>query len=257
MEEVVSSLTGKEVDSLFGVAKREISQMWNCIEIIEELKNEAKNLTLMKRRLQQRIDLAKSRGEVLVEGMEEWVAKANNKISDATEFIDEEVEAKKTCLELTIVCYFGHPLSLWYVNPRVEAGRETQVSKPLPSSWCCRRKEVTSNGNDKFLVYSREGLSEWQPRNDLESYKKISLKENKILLDMPNNNISSLPRSLKQLIELRTLDLSVNKSLRKVSILGELTCLEILKLRRTGIRKIPEELYVELSKLRWLDVYNC
>ncbi|KAJ0554203.1 putative P-loop containing nucleoside triphosphate hydrolase, leucine-rich repeat domain superfamily [Helianthus annuus] len=155
---------------------------------------------------------------------------------------------------------------------------------------------ITFKGDDKFLVKSRKGLREWQPRSDvIKSYKKISLMENIILcklpdyeldlpyldtfliqmnelsvvldeffrgmkelkvLDMSGNNISSLPQSLTQLTKLRLLDLSGNKSLCEISILGGLSCLEILKLRRTGIRNIPEEIG-QLTNLRLLDVYYC
>ncbi|XP_035831777.1 disease resistance protein UNI isoform X2 [Helianthus annuus] len=121
---------------------------------------------------------------------------------------------------------------------------------------------ITSKGNDKFWVQSGKGLIEWQPKKYLESYKKISLMGNKIcmeklkVLDMSDNQISSLPRSLKQLTELVTLDLSGNKSLVEISILGELTCLEILKLRRTGITDIPKEV-AQLTNLRLLDVFFC
>ncbi|KAM0044600.1 putative leucine-rich repeat domain superfamily [Helianthus debilis subsp. tardiflorus] len=73
---------------------------------------------------------------------------------------------------------------------------------------------------------------------------------------MSGNNISSLPQSLKLLTKLRTLDLSGNKSLGEISVLGELRCLQILKLTSTGITKIPEEIG-QLTKLRLLDVYSC
>ncbi|KAJ0547671.1 putative P-loop containing nucleoside triphosphate hydrolase, leucine-rich repeat domain superfamily [Helianthus annuus] len=139
---------------------------------------------------------------------------------------------------------------------------------------------ITFKGNDKFLVQSGKGLTEWKPRIDcIKNYKKISLMENNIcklpdyeldlphldtfliqynkltivpdeffwgmkelkVLDMWGNKISSLPQSLKQLTVLRLLDLYGNK-VCEISILGELTCLEILKLRGTGIINIPEEI---------------
>ncbi|KAM0044603.1 putative leucine-rich repeat domain superfamily [Helianthus debilis subsp. tardiflorus] len=153
---------------------------------------------------------------------------------------------------------------------------------------------ITFKGNDKFLVQSGKGLTEWNPRIDcIKNYKKISLMENNIcklpdyeldlphldtfliqynkltivpdefflgmkelkVLDMWGNKISSLPQSLKQLTVLRLLDLYGNK-VCEISILGELTCLEILKLRGTGIINIPEEIG-QLTNLRLLDVYCC
>ncbi|XP_076881077.1 disease resistance protein UNI-like [Bidens hawaiensis] len=153
---------------------------------------------------------------------------------------------------------------------------------------------ITSKGDDKFWVQSGEGLIEWQPKKHLVDYKKISLMGNKIrklhnhgllfahldtfliqdngllvipdeffqgmgklkVLDMSGNHISSLPQSLKHLRELVMLDLSSNESPFEISILGELTCLEILKLRRTGIKNIPKEIG-QLTSLRLLDVSFC
>ncbi|XP_076960908.1 putative disease resistance protein At1g61190 [Bidens hawaiensis] len=154
---------------------------------------------------------------------------------------------------------------------------------------------ITSEGNDKFWVRSGIGLREWQPEEHLQSCKKVSLMGNKIsklldhelafpdldtlfiqhndlnstippkflqgmeklkVLDMSYNRITLLPQSLKQLTELRMLDLSGNEYLCHISILGELTCLVVLKLRSTGIWDIPEEIG-ELSKLRVLDVSHC
>ncbi|XP_076907416.1 putative disease resistance protein At1g61300 [Bidens hawaiensis] len=153
---------------------------------------------------------------------------------------------------------------------------------------------IASEGNDKFWVRSGNGLREWQPTKHLESYNKVSLMVNKIrelpdhelrfpqldtfliqdnvlsivhddffqhmkklkVLDMSNNKIPSLPRSLDQLKELLILDLSRNRSLREISILGKLTCLEILKLRKTGITDIPKEIG-QLTNLRVLDVCKC
>ncbi|KAK1412695.1 hypothetical protein QVD17_34149 [Tagetes erecta] len=153
---------------------------------------------------------------------------------------------------------------------------------------------VASKDDSKFLVLSGKCLTECPPIDSLESYKKISLMQNKLsklpdyeihfphldcflvqnnklsnvpdeffggmkelkVLDMSSNNISSLPHSLTLLTKLRTLDLSSNKSLNEISIIGDLTCLQILKLRSTAITKIPEEIG-NLTKLRLLDVYYC
>ncbi|KAJ0638942.1 putative P-loop containing nucleoside triphosphate hydrolase, leucine-rich repeat domain superfamily [Helianthus annuus] len=113
---------------------------------------------------------------------------------------------------------------------------------------------ITSKDQNKYLVLSGKGLTEWPPIDDLESYKKISFTQNKIcklpsnelviphldtflirnnklsivpdeffqgirelkVLDMSGNNISSLPQSLKLLTKLRTLDLSAHLAGRVV-----------------------------------------
>ncbi|KAK1412694.1 hypothetical protein QVD17_34148 [Tagetes erecta] len=154
---------------------------------------------------------------------------------------------------------------------------------------------ITSKGDSMFFVHSGKGLTEWPTRIDFsKNHKKISLMNNDIcklpdyeldfphldtfliqnnkiqiihdeffrgmkklkVLDMSDNSISSLPQSLKQLAELCTLDLSGNKSLCEICILGSLTCLKILKLRGCGITYIPEEIG-QLTKLRLLDIYRC
>ncbi|GKE96500.1 disease resistance protein-like protein [Tanacetum coccineum] len=154
---------------------------------------------------------------------------------------------------------------------------------------------ITSKGKEKFLVMAGKELMEWKPRNNTsESYTKISLMHNKIrelpdnelyfplldtfliqynqveivpnefflamkevkVLDMSGNNISSLPQSLKLLTKLCSLNLSFNRSLHEISILGDLKDLEILKLRGTGIRHIPKEIG-QLTNLRLLDVDIC
>ncbi|KAL7588137.1 hypothetical protein Lser_V15G39995 [Lactuca serriola] len=81
------------------------------------------------------------------------------------------------------------------------------------------------------------------------------MKEVKVL-DMSLNDIISLPKSLKLLTKLITLDLSGNESLDEISILGELKDLEILKVRGTGIKVIPKEIG-QLIKLRLLDAGEC
>ncbi|CAI9264669.1 unnamed protein product [Lactuca saligna] len=148
---------------------------------------------------------------------------------------------------------------------------------------------------EKFLVEAGKCMTEWQPRNRTsESYTKISLMDNRIeklphhqlhfplldtflirrnylsvipdeffrgmkevkVLDLSFNKITSLPQSLKLLTKLITLDLSFNIYLNEISILGELKDLEILKVRATGIKVIPEEIG-ELTNLRLLDAGEC
>nr|XP_043635330.1 probable disease resistance protein At4g27220 [Erigeron canadensis] len=155
---------------------------------------------------------------------------------------------------------------------------------------------IASQGENKFLVKAQQPLREWLPsKNDVESYKVISLMENDInklpdyevdlenlqlfiltdnhdlsmindefircminvkVLDISRNNLLSLPSSFQRLKKLRTLDLRGNKSLHEISILGEVKDLEILILNETGITEIPEEIG-QLVKLRVFQVKDC
>ncbi|GKB47229.1 NB-ARC domains-containing protein [Tanacetum coccineum] len=76
------------------------------------------------------------------------------------------------------------------------------------------------------------------------------------VIDFEYNNITSLPKSLKRLTRLCMLNLGGNRFLLDVSILGELTLLEILILNDTGIREIPKEIG-KLVNLRLLHVECC
>ncbi|KAM0044609.1 putative P-loop containing nucleoside triphosphate hydrolase, leucine-rich repeat domain superfamily [Helianthus debilis subsp. tardiflorus] len=90
----ISSVIGKVVDLLFGVAIKEISYMCNCSENVEKYKKEADKLSRMKERVQQQIDSAKSKGENLLAGVEEWMEEADAEISMATQFINQEDQKK-------------------------------------------------------------------------------------------------------------------------------------------------------------------
>ncbi|GKF34731.1 NB-ARC domains-containing protein, partial [Tanacetum coccineum] len=133
---------------------------------------------------------------------------------------------------------------------------------------------LASKGSNKFLVKAGIGLTVWQPRTEsVKSCTGISLMKNRIqklpdyeldiplldifliqendlstvpdkfipsvkearVLDFKYNEIVSLPPSLKQLTKLCMLDLGGNESLCDISILGDLTSLEILILSHTGI----------------------
>ncbi|KAJ0765431.1 putative P-loop containing nucleoside triphosphate hydrolase [Helianthus annuus] len=96
---VISSITGKVVDLLCGAAKKEISYMCNCSKNVEKYKKEAVKLSHMKGRVQQQIDLAKSNGENLLSGVEEWMEEADAEISNATEFINGGEDQEK-CFHL-------------------------------------------------------------------------------------------------------------------------------------------------------------
>ncbi|KAM0044598.1 putative P-loop containing nucleoside triphosphate hydrolase, leucine-rich repeat domain superfamily [Helianthus debilis subsp. tardiflorus] len=95
----ISSVIGKVVDLLFGVAIKEISYMCNCSKNVEKYKKEADKLSSMKGRVQQHINLARSKGEDLLEGVEEWMKKADAEISKATQFTNGGEDQEK-CFHL-------------------------------------------------------------------------------------------------------------------------------------------------------------
>ncbi|XP_071741183.1 probable disease resistance protein At4g27220 [Rutidosis leptorrhynchoides] len=154
---------------------------------------------------------------------------------------------------------------------------------------------IATGGTHNFLVMAGKGLTEWLPRNNIRhNYTGISLMQNRIsklpeyhisfphleavylrhnrllsiseefiegiknarVLDLADNKISSLPRSLRGLSQLRMLNLSENKSLCEISIHGELKGLEILNLNNTGIKEVPECIG-QLVNLRKLEVRKC
>ncbi|XP_071741194.1 probable disease resistance protein At1g61300 [Rutidosis leptorrhynchoides] len=154
---------------------------------------------------------------------------------------------------------------------------------------------IANEGTNHFLVMAREGLTEWSPRNNIPpSYTAISLMDNRIsklpeyhisfphleaaylqgnylasisdefiegiknarVLDLANNDISSLPQSLTRLSQLRMLNLKGNRSICEISIIGELKGLEILILNDTGIEEVSECIG-QLVNLRRLEVIDC
>ncbi|KAM0044593.1 putative P-loop containing nucleoside triphosphate hydrolase [Helianthus debilis subsp. tardiflorus] len=133
-EAVISSITGKVVDLLCGVAKKEISYVCNCSENIEKYKNEADKLSRMKGRVQQQIDLAKSTGEVLLEGVEDWMKKADAEISNAaTQLTNGEDQEKcfhlctlRRCSKTTIKKTFS-------LQQHQEEGKSFETCVSLPA----------------------------------------------------------------------------------------------------------------------------
>ncbi|KAM0044601.1 putative P-loop containing nucleoside triphosphate hydrolase, leucine-rich repeat domain superfamily [Helianthus debilis subsp. tardiflorus] len=136
MSEAASVVVGKVVDLLFGMAKKEISYVCNCSENVERYKNEAERLSGMKGRVQQQIDLAKSKGEVLLEGVEEWMKKADVYISDATEFINQEAQEKRLHLCTLRRCSKTAIKKTFSLQQHQENGKgfETCVSLPAQSA---------------------------------------------------------------------------------------------------------------------------
>ncbi|XP_071741176.1 probable disease resistance protein At4g27220 [Rutidosis leptorrhynchoides] len=94
---VVTSVAEKVVDSLFVVAKKEISYMWNYKQYVQKYRSEIQKLKDMKGRIQQKIELTKHKGDNLVHGVEDWVNAVADEILKAEEFITKEANAKKTC----------------------------------------------------------------------------------------------------------------------------------------------------------------
>nr|GFA37480.1 hypothetical protein [Tanacetum cinerariifolium] len=94
MGEVISVVVGKIVH-LFSAVTHEINYVRNCTKNVDKLRNEVQNLKDMKGRIQQRIDVAKDKGERLLEGVRNWLDKANDAILKAEEFLEEEANANK------------------------------------------------------------------------------------------------------------------------------------------------------------------
>ena len=74
-------------------------------------------------------------------------------------------------------------------------------------------------------------------------------------LDLSNNQLTSLPEWLVQLKQLHSLDLHNNKVTALPQGLSRLTHLESLSLRRCGLTSLPED-FQELEQLRTLDLGN-
>ncbi|PWA98818.1 NB-ARC domains-containing protein [Artemisia annua] len=107
-QEVVATLVGNVVNSLFRKAKEEISYMSKCYENVENLKRENEKLTYMKGRVEQQIAAAKDKGDRLLDGVEEWVANAGTHISEAKEVIDgAEAIAMNKCFKLGMCINLG------------------------------------------------------------------------------------------------------------------------------------------------------
>ncbi|XP_071741181.1 uncharacterized protein [Rutidosis leptorrhynchoides] len=94
--------------------------------------------------------------------------------------------------------------------------------------------------------------------NDLRSIPDEFIEgiKNTRVLNLASNMISFLPQSLMGLTQLCMLNLSKNRSLCEVSILGELKYLEILILNKTGIKEVPESIG-QLVNLRRLELKDC
>ncbi|CAI9271028.1 unnamed protein product [Lactuca saligna] len=105
--EVANNLIGKVVDLLFGVVKQEIDYVWNCPENIDKLRNEAQKLNDMKGMVQQRINVAKDKGDRLLDGVQNWIEKAEAEVSNAGEFLEGEANAKKTCFNTRLCVNLG------------------------------------------------------------------------------------------------------------------------------------------------------
>lgn len=151
---------------------------------------------------------------------------------------------------------------------------------------------ISSKHNNAFMVKARNGLLEWPIRDTFEDLTGISLMSNYIhevpaMLECPKLQVLllqensplvipdkffqgmkdlkvldlsyilplSLPPSLSFLVDLRTLRLE-DCYLGDLSVIGELSNLEILSLCRSSIKEIPES-FCRLSHLWLLDLDHC
>ncbi|PWA75051.1 NB-ARC domains-containing protein [Artemisia annua] len=108
-EAIVSSTVSKVADLLFGKVIKEINHIRSCTENVEKFKAEVEKLKDVRGKVQQQIEIANSKGDNLITGVEEWVKKANTEISKAEEFLNEEANAKKTCFKIGL-CGNWHTL---------------------------------------------------------------------------------------------------------------------------------------------------
>nr|XP_043638301.1 probable disease resistance protein At4g27220 [Erigeron canadensis] len=108
IEQVGSFLLGKVRDLLFGVAMQEIGYMWNCEENVKKLKNEVKNLKVLRGKIQQKITIANLNGDKLSYGVKDWVKEADTTISSADKFLEQEANAKiGLCSNWTTFYHYG------------------------------------------------------------------------------------------------------------------------------------------------------
>nr|XP_043639322.1 probable disease resistance protein At4g27220 [Erigeron canadensis] len=112
MAEIGSAVAGRVADSLFDVAKKEIGYMWNYTQNVDTLKRALQDLKGMRERVQAQIDIAIRKGDRLLEGVEKWMKDADEEISKAEEFVEQEVKAKKTCFKIAM-CGNWHTLHLY------------------------------------------------------------------------------------------------------------------------------------------------
>ncbi|PWA45650.1 NB-ARC domains-containing protein [Artemisia annua] len=108
-EAIVSSTVSKVADLLFGKVIKEINHIRSCTENVEKFKAEVEKLKDVRGKVQQQIEIANSKGDNLITGVEEWVKKADTEISKAEEFLNEEANAKKTCFKIGL-CGNWHTL---------------------------------------------------------------------------------------------------------------------------------------------------
>ncbi|CAH1436022.1 unnamed protein product [Lactuca virosa] len=141
--EVANNLIGKVVDLVFGLVKQEIDYVRNCTENINKLRNEAQKLNDMKGMVQQRIHLAKDKGDRLLDGVQNWIEKAEAEVSKAGKFLEGEANAKKTCFNLRLCIH--------------EDGKtyESCVSLPAPTPSFVdlyERKNLDDINTHKFIL---------------------------------------------------------------------------------------------------------
>ncbi|KAL8235481.1 hypothetical protein R6Q59_021581 [Mikania micrantha] len=102
----VGVVVEKVLDIMIGVAKINISYMWNCSKNVQTCEDQAKKLTDLKQTLQDRMKYAESKEEVPGKDMESWIEDAGKIILDARKFIEED-KPKTTCCNLCTLYRYG------------------------------------------------------------------------------------------------------------------------------------------------------
>nr|GEY84946.1 NB-ARC domains-containing protein [Tanacetum cinerariifolium] len=143
MANVANKLVEEAQGSLLAVVKNEISYTWNCTENVDKLRLEVGKLKSMLGRVQQRIKLAKEKGDELLDGVIKWVDEADAHITKAQEFLQEEADANKTffnlpmCVNLNTLRHYGkeaiNQVSSLEQHQKDGAAFESDVSIPTPS----------------------------------------------------------------------------------------------------------------------------
>nr|XP_043638315.1 disease resistance protein At4g27190-like [Erigeron canadensis] len=158
MAERISTTVGDVMDSLLGVAKKEISYMWNCKEYVEKFKREIKSLEVMKSQVQQQIAIAEAKGDSLLPGVEEWRNEADDEISKAKELLAEFLNSMKTCF---IIRMCGNCPNLHHYGKMIS-------TKMTPSLWEHQNRgkdfvtcvSVETRGPGPLDVYQKKDLDD-------------------------------------------------------------------------------------------------
>ncbi|GJQ98015.1 NB-ARC domains-containing protein [Tanacetum coccineum] len=187
-----------------------------------------------------------------------WVEKTGRRLRDTFTIMIEEAERKLEEARMSSGADAPQRVALSYNVGRRIRGPPEEIG---PTGF------RTGQSKYNLLVKAGKGLTEWLPRNndELESYTGISLTHNK------NNNLLNYELHLPHLDTFLIYGNNVlpmfsnefvkgmkegHKSLRDSLILGKMKELEILIIRDTCIKEIPQEID-QFVNLRKLDATNC